>query len=136
MEILSYIIRRENILFIILVTLLFAYLFSELFKYFKLPRVVGQIMAGMLIGVFEAKFRIFTPDTRSLFDFLTNIGIILLFFFVGLEIDLKKFRKNIKESAMISLFNTFFPLAFGFLVSRVVFQLDNIIQLKFIKLIF
>src|SRR3989338_461250 len=117
MEILSYIIRRENILFIILVTLLFAYLFSELFKYFKLPRVVGQIMAGMLIGVFEAKFRIFTPDTRSLFDFLTNIGIILLFFFVGLEIDLKKFRKNIKESAMISLFNTFFPLAFGFLVS-------------------
>lgn len=129
MEILSYVIKRENILFIILVTLLLAYLFSELFKYFKLPRVVGQIIAGILIGVFDAKFRIFTPDTRSFFDFLTNIGIILLFFFVGLEIDLKRFRKNIKESAMISLFNTFFPLAFGFLISRVIFQLDNISSL-------
>ena len=111
---------------IILIALLLAYLFSELFKYFKLPRVVGQILAGIIMGLLEAKFRIFTPDTRSFFDFLTNIGIILLFFFVGLEIDLKQFRKNVKESAMISIFNTFFPFAFGFLISRVVFGLDNI----------
>ncbi len=116
-------------LFVTLVALVLAYVLSELFKHFGLPRVLGQIMAGIILGIPILKSWFFTPDIKSAFSFITNIGIILLFFFVGLEINFKEFRKNVRESSLIALFNTTIPLFLGFVVSRAVFNLDNITSL-------
>ena len=120
---------KGNVLFAILFALVLAYLLSEIFKYFRLPRVIGQILAGLIIGIPYIRNHIFTDDVSSVFSFLTNIGIILLFFFVGLEIDFRRFRKNIKESALISIFNTSLPLFLGFIASRALFNFDNITSL-------
>ena len=80
-----------NALLVILIALLLAYLISEIFRYFGLPRVVGQILAGVVLGIPLIKNLLFTEQIIPIFSFITNIGIILLFFFVGLEINLKKF---------------------------------------------
>jgi Kef-type K+ transport system membrane component KefB len=118
-----------DILFVILVVLVTAYLLSELFKHFGLPRVLGQILAGIFLGIPVFKNYLFDASTLSVFEFLTNIGIILLFFFVGLEINIRDFQRNAKESAMISIFNTVMPLFLGFIVSRALFDFDNLTSL-------
>ena len=114
-----------NTLLVILIALLLAYLISGIFRYFALPRVIGQILAGIILSIPVMKSALFTNDILLIFSFITNIGIILLFFFIGLEINLKQFRKNFKESSLIAFFNTVIPLAAGFLSGKFLFHFDN-----------
>ncbi len=118
-----------NILLVILITLVAAYVFSEFFRFLKLPRVLGQILAGLILGLPLIREYLFDYDALSVFSFLTNIGIILLFFFLGLEINLREFQKNFKKSILISIFNTIMPLFLGFIAARALFNLDNITSL-------
>ncbi|MBI2134625.1 cation:proton antiporter [Candidatus Woesearchaeota archaeon] len=115
-----------NILLVILTALILAYSMSEILRYFKLPRVIGQILAGVILGIPVLKSLLFTEEISTSFFFLANIGIILLFFFIGLELNLKEFRKNFKESSYIAVFNTLIPFAAGFLAARFIFGLDNL----------
>lgn len=118
-----------NALLVTFIALLLAYLLSEIFRYFKLPRVIGQILAGIVLGIPIIKTTLFTNEIVSVFSYITNIGIILLFFFVGLEINLRQFKKNFKESSLIAIFNTLIPLVAGFLVGKFLFNFNNIASL-------
>ena len=64
-----------------------ALLVSLLFYRLGLPMIVGQLVAGMLVGPFGLGL---IRDTTSI-DFLATLGIILLLFVVGLELDPRKF---------------------------------------------
>ena len=118
-----------NSLLVIFLALVLAYILSEAFRLLKVPRVVGQIMAGIVLGIPIIKNALFTEDISSAFDFITNIGIILLFFFIGLEINIKQFRKNFKESSLIAVFNTIIPLIAGFLAGKFLFGFNSITSL-------
>ena len=118
-----------NPLLPILIALVLAYIFSEILMQFNVPRVIGQILAGIVMGIPLLKDSLFNSETLSIFSFMTNIGIILLFFFVGLEINIKQFKKNFRESSLIALFNTLLPLVTGFLVSKYLFYFNNVTSL-------
>ena len=115
-----------NALLVILVALIAAYVFSEIFRRFGLPRVIGQILAGIVLGGTALTRVLFTEEITSAFSIITNIGIILLFFFVGLEINLREFKRNFRESAHIAIFNTLIPLITAFLAGRFLFGFNNI----------
>lgn len=115
-----------NVIFVILVALVLAYFFSEMLRYFRMPRVIGQILAGIVLGFPFFKKLLFTSDVLLVFSFLTNIGIILLFFFVGLEINTNLFKKNFKESSLISIFNTIIPLIAGYLAAKFLFKFEDL----------
>src|SRR6266480_5762916 len=66
-----------------------ALLFSLLFYKLRLPMIVGQLVAGMVVGPFGLGL---IRDTTAI-DFLATLGIILLLFVVGLELDPRKFGK-------------------------------------------
>ena len=119
----------SNALLVILAALVLAYILSEICRYFKLPRVIGQILAGAVLGIPIIKSLLFTDELIVSFSFLTNIGIILLFFFIGLELNLREFRKNIKETSYIAILNTTIPFVTGFLAARFIFGLDNLASL-------
>src|SRR3989338_2061312 len=121
--------EMANALLATLIALVLAYLLSALFKHFSLPRVIGQIMAGIILGIPIAKSMLFTDEISSAFSFITNIGIILLFFFVGLEISPAQFKKNFKETSLIAVFNTLLPLIAGFFISKYLFGFNNITSL-------
>lgn len=108
----------ESLILMILVCLLLAFIFSELFTKLGLPRVVGQICAGLFLGVGFIRDFLFTSENLSVLNFLANLGIILLFYYIGMESNLKIFSKNIKNSLVISVFKTVFPFISGFFVSR------------------
>ena len=118
-----------NALLFTLLALVLAYGLSELFHYCRLPRVIGQLLAGIVLGTPFLKGIFYNDDIGAAFSYLANIGILLLFFFVGLELNLRRLKSNMKESVYISVFNTLIPLITGFLVARYAFHLDQIVSL-------
>ncbi|HVH15999.1 MAG TPA: cation:proton antiporter [Candidatus Angelobacter sp.] len=65
-----------------------ALLFSLLFYKLHLPMIVGQLVAGMVVGPFGLGL---IRDTTAI-DFLSTLGIILLLFVIGLELDPRHLR--------------------------------------------
>lgn len=105
--------------------LLGAGLFGELCAAFKIPRVIGQIGAGVLLGLPALKSLLFTGESLRLLATFADFGVILLLFFTGLEINFRSFAKNLKVATGISVLNTSLPLAGGFLASRFLFGLSS-----------
>ena len=113
-----------HFLIILLLILIPARLLGELCRRYKLPAIIGEIVAGIIVGptllgaffpdLFNTIF-ISAPKASSAFDGIANIGIILLMFIAGFEVDLKQIRQNGKQAIAISLSGILFPFAIGFL---------------------
>lgn len=118
-----------NPLLLTFIVLFLAYVFGEAFRYLGFPRVVGQILAGIVLGLPLIKSMLFTNEILSVFSFMTSIGIILLFFFIGLEINLFQFKKNFRKASLVAVFNTLIPLTAGFLAGKFLFGFNNVTSL-------
>lgn len=94
------------------IIIVFAKLFGILARKCKAPQVVGEIIAGLLIG----------PSILGLVqqtDFLTGmaeIGVVLLMFSAGLETDLKELIKTGPVAFLIACAGVFVPLVGGTLL--------------------
>ena len=113
-----------HFLIILLLILIPARLLGELCRRYKLPAILGEIFAGIIVGptlfgvLFPNLFNnvfISAPKASGAFDGIANIGIVLLMFIAGFEIDLKQVRKNGKQAIAISLSGILFPFAIGFI---------------------
>lgn len=115
----------EVLPFLLLVaTLLLAgRLLGELFRKFKLPQVMGELVAGILLGPsclqilapeFYNSFFVESENAAIAFDGLARIGILLLLFVAGQEINLKIIREKANAAAAISLSGIGFPFIIGF----------------------
>ena len=110
----------------ILVCLVIAYFFGELLHKLKIPRVVGQVGAGLFLSIGVIKDILFTDESLKTLSFLAHLGIILLFYYVGLEVNFKTVLKTARNSITISLFNTILPLLLGFGLSYFILKLGLI----------
>lgn len=106
--------------------LIAARLFGEFFRMLKMPLVVGELIAGVilgpsLLGNFYPKISglIYTQiDHSSLaLNGITNISIIMLLFVAGMELDLSLIRQQGKAAFSTSTFGLLIPLALGFLTA-------------------
>lgn len=94
------------------IIIVFAKFFGILARKCKAPQVVGEIIAGLLIG----------PSILGLVqqtDFLTGmaeIGVVLLMFSAGLETDLKELIKTGPVAFLIACAGVFVPLVGGTLL--------------------
>lgn len=100
------------------------FLLSEFLGLLRIPRVVSQISAGMIFGIPLVKNFVFNQESVWLVSFLSDIGAILLLFFVGMQIDVRQLTKQIVPSWWISFFNTVLPIGLGFAASRFLFGFD------------
>ncbi|HYK44507.1 MAG TPA: cation:proton antiporter [Parafilimonas sp.] len=113
-----------SFLIIVSIILITARILGEIFRKFKQPAVIGEILAGVilgpsLLGTLAPDFfaKVFTSGNGvpyKAFDGLAQIGIILLMFIAGFEVDLKQIRKQGRQAASISLMGLIFPFALGF----------------------
>ena len=83
-------------LFDLAVAVAAALLFSLLFYKLRLPMIVGQLVAGMVVGPFGLGL---IRDTTAI-DFLSTLGIILLLFVIGLELD-PRHLKTVGSKAIV-----------------------------------
>ncbi len=111
-----------QILAIIPVILLVAFVLGELFKRVGLPSVVGQIIAGISFGIPAFKNFLFGEDsTLLIIDFMATLGVLLLLFLAGLEINIEKVKETSRDSILISFTSALIPFTLGFAFIMVFF---------------
>jgi len=111
-----------EIIAIVPIILIAAFLLGEMFKRIGLPSVVGQILAGLLFGVPAIKELLFGEGSALvIIDFLATLGILLLLFLAGLEIEIDKIKETSRDSILVSLSSALVPFALGFLFITVFF---------------
>jgi len=102
--------------------LIVTFVMGILFKRIGLPTVVGQILAGILLGIPLLRGVLFDSESSLVIvDFLAYLGIIFLLFLAGLEIDIEKIRETSRESLLISLSSALIPFGLGFAFMILVF---------------
>ncbi len=94
-----------------------SFVFSEIFFRIKYPRVIGQLLAGIILGIPIFKI-LMTPDILSDISFLADLGIVFLLLLTGMKLNLEKFRSSGRDSIMIALFSVFFPFILGFILMK------------------
>jgi Kef-type K+ transport system membrane component KefB len=102
--------------------LIVTFVMGFLFKRIGMPAVVGQILAGILLGIPFLRIILFDSESSLvILDFLAYLGIIFLLFLAGLEIDIEKIRETSRESILISLSSALVPFCLGFVFMMLVF---------------
>lgn len=111
-----------EIIAIVPIILIAAFVLGELFKRIGLPSVVGQILAGLLFGVPAIKELLFGEGSALIIiDFLATLGVLLLLFLAGLEIEIDKIKETSRDSILVSLSSALVPFTLGFLFITFVF---------------
>jgi len=109
-------------LFLILVT---ARILGELFARLGIPSVLGELSAGILLGV--SVLGLIEPN--DILKVLAEIGILLLLFEIGLETDIQRLKDAGPKAIIVALFGVVFPFAGGALASYYLFDLDLVTAL-------
>lgn len=104
-----------------IVTIIFtARLFGWICKKIGQPTVIGEITAGIvlgpsLIGMYFPEFSatLFPAESMGNLQFLSQIGLILFMFVIGMELDLNVLKNKAKDAVVISHASIVFPFALG-----------------------
>ena len=108
----------------VVVVMLFARLMGAAVAHFRQPRVMGEVLAGILLGptVFGLLFpdlqrALFPSDVIPLIGVAANLGLIFYMFLVGLELDLSQLRGRMAQTAAISNTGVAIPMLAGIAVA-------------------
>jgi Kef-type K+ transport system membrane component KefB len=97
----------------LLVILASAKIFAEVFSYLRLPSVLGEVVAGIIIG----PSLLGIVEAEPIFYLLAEVGVLLLLFEVGLETDVGQLLKVGAESSLVAVTGVVLPAAAGFLIA-------------------
>lgn len=118
----------EQLIISIGAILLAARLLGWVFQYISQPRVVGEITAGILLGpsvlgrFFPDVFsHVFSASSLPTLTALSQLGLLLFMFVVGLEVDLKSILKQRASVMLISNLSILSPLGLGAGLARIIF---------------
>ena len=114
-----------QIITIIVAAMAFGYVFRKL----RQPAVIGEIIAGIvlgpsLLGHYFPGFSSFLFPQASLpnLQFLSQIGLILFMFVVGMELDLKVLKNKAYDAVVISHASIVIPFTFGMALSYFLYK--------------
>lgn len=109
------------ILFLILVT---ARVLGELFARFGIPSVLGEMFAGILLGI--SGFGIISVN--DVLKVLAEIGVLLLLFEIGLDTDIRRLRAAGSKSIIVAVFGAAFPFIVSALIAYYMFELSLVVS--------
>lgn len=117
------------LLFQIITIVLVARIFGWIFRKIGQPSVIGEIIAGIVLG--PSLFGLYFPDMKeALFplnslgnlQLLSQIGLILFMFVIGMELDLKVLKNKANDAVVISHASIVIPFALGVGLSYFIYQ--------------
>lgn len=107
-------IENAEILFALFIMLISAKLLAEVFERLKQPAVVGEILAGVIIG--PSLLGLVEPSTTI--NLLAEIGVVFLLFTVGLEIKPKDILNVGSRALSVGVLGVIFPFIAGYCVAK------------------
>lgn len=97
----------------LLILLVFARILGEVFERFKQPAMIGEILAGVILGPTLLNLIHRTDEIKT----ISELGVFLLVIIAGLEINFDDILKSLKgRNIIISIMGFFLPLFSGFYV--------------------
>ena len=106
--------RMPETLIALSIILITAFLLNIIFKKIGFPSVVGQILAGMILGIPALKAFLFNSESLLAVDLLSTFGIVFLLYLAGLEVDIEKIKETTRDSILVALGSTGAPFILGF----------------------
>ncbi|MDR1344225.1 MAG: cation:proton antiporter [Tannerellaceae bacterium] len=113
----------------IIAILLTCRLFGWLFMKIGQPTVIGEILAGIVLGPSvmghfapEVSGFLFREESLANINILSQFGLILFMFAIGMELDIGAVRKKLKETILISHTSAIVPFSFGMLTAYFVYD--------------
>ena len=113
----------------IIAVLLMVRLFGFLFKHIGQPGVIGEIVAGIVLGpsvlgyffpdVFQA---LFPPESLTNLELLSQVGLVLFMFVIGMELDFSVLKNKINETLVISHAGILVPFCLGIVASYWIYE--------------
>lgn len=104
-------------------------IFGYLFSYIGQPGVIGEIVAGIvlgpsLLGLFfpEAFQFLFPKESLTNLELLSQVGLVLFMFVIGIELDFSVLKNKINETLVISHAGILAPFFLGILASYWVYE--------------
>ncbi len=123
-----------QIVIIIAATQLLGFLFKKIGQ----PAVIGETVAGILLGpslfglLFPGSFHfVFPVESLPNLRFLSQLGLILFMFIIGMELDTRLLRKQAYEALIISHASILIPFAMGIFLSFYLYGLYAVGETSF-----
>lgn len=108
----------KNPVLILALTLLIILFSPLIFRRFRIPGIIGLIIAGIIIG--PNCFHII--ESTNSFELLSKTGLLYIMFLAGLEIDMQEFSHNRSKSLVFGAFTFLIPIIIGYFVCVYIFQ--------------
>ena len=113
----------------IITIIIVARFFGWIFRKIGQPSVIGEIIAGIflgpsLVGMYFPVYShlLFPVESLGNLQFLSQIGLILFMFVIGMELDLKVLKNKANEAVVISHASIVFPFALGIGLSYFIYH--------------
>lgn len=119
----------ESVLLNISLILIFTKIGGIISKKFKMPEVLGALIAGVILGPVMLNIMQYDDNMKL----LSNIGVIMLMFLAGLETNVEEFKKAGVSSFMIAVAGIILPLILGTIGAYLFF--DNLLENVFVGVI-
>ncbi len=98
---------------------LLTYLLSHLLARMRIPAILGALFIAMGLHYTPIGSRLLSRTIYPSLDFLAQLGVLFLLFFIGLQIDLKEMQKTSQDIIWLTILNTAMPFFLGVVVMLV-----------------
>jgi Kef-type K+ transport system membrane component KefB len=98
----------------LLLILVIAWILGSIFSRFGLPSMLGQLLAGMILGPPLLGLITSSPSL----ELISDLGIFFVMFYTGLELDPKKLLEQIWHSLAVALGGFVLPFILGYFTAR------------------
>src|SRR5262245_13977774 len=92
-------------------------LLSKIVAYFGQPPVIGEVLAGILLGPSfigpERSAYVLAPDAAPTLSAIAQVGVILYMFVVGVELDLGLLRRGARVALATAAGSMIAPFVIG-----------------------
>jgi len=106
----------EIILLQLFVLILFAKIAAIIFEFVRLPPLVGEIVAGIIIGNTFIFDLLQLGTNIEVLSVLAEIGVIFLLFAIGLETPFSDLKRVGGTAILVAILGVIFPFMFGYLL--------------------
>lgn len=116
------------------VIVVIARLMGRLARRLGQPAVVGEIIAGILLGPTllgalpgDLDGKLFPPDVQPYLNVLAQLGLVLFMFLVGLEVDLSFIRGRERIAVSVSVASIVLPFSLGVLLATLIHSRHDVV---------
>lgn len=124
----------------IITIIIVARFFGWIFKKIGQPSVIGEIIAGIflgpsVVGLYFPEFShlLFPVASLGNLQFLSQIGLILFMFVIGMELDLKVLKNKANDAVVISHASIVIPFALGMVLAYYVYHKFAPVGIEFLS---